>query len=120
MEILEDVSSEAAQSKMKVNSRKSHIMTFSFLKSKPSFIAPIPTEIIRTKTNLLGVTLTSDLKWDAHICSIVKQANTSLSLLKLFTNFSHPKAHILRLYSSFIRPELEYACPVWHNGLTVD
>ncbi|XP_065563082.1 uncharacterized protein LOC136029005 [Artemia franciscana] len=120
MEILEDVASEAAQSKMKVNSRKSHIMTFSFLKSKPSFIAPIPTEIIRTKTNLLGVTLTSDLKWDAHICSIVKQANTSLSLLKLFTNFSHPKAHILRLYSSYIRPQLEYACPVWHNGLTVD
>ena len=28
MEILEDVASEAAQSEMKVNSHKSHIMTF--------------------------------------------------------------------------------------------
>ena len=99
MEILEDVVSEAAQSKMKVNSHKSHIMTFSFLKSKPSFVTPIPNEIIVTKTKLLGVTLTSDLKWDACICSIVKQASTSLSLLKLFAKFSCPQStHTPPLY----------------------
>ena len=97
MEILEDVASEAAQSKMKVNSHKYHIMTFSFLKSKPSFVTPIPNEIIVTKTKLLRVTPNSDLKWDPHICSIVKQASTSLSLLKLFAKSSCPKAHILRL-----------------------
>ena len=44
-EILEDVASKAAWSKMKVNSHKSHIMTFSFIKSKPSFITPIPNKI---------------------------------------------------------------------------
>ena len=112
MEIIKDVASEAAQSKIKVNSHKSHIMNFSFLKSKPSFVTPIPNEIIVTKTKLLGVTLTSDLKWDALICSIIKQTSTSLYLLKLFGKFSCPKAHILRLYTSFIRPQLEYACPV--------
>ena len=91
MEILEDVASEAVESKIKENSHKSHILIFSILKSKPSFITPIPNEIIIAKTKLLGVTLTSDLKWDAHICSIVKQASTSLSLLKLFAKFSCPK-----------------------------
>ena len=54
MGILEDIASEAAKSKMKVDSHKSHIMTFSFLKSKPSFITPIPHEIFTTKTKLLG------------------------------------------------------------------
>ena len=44
MEILEDVASEAAQSKMKVNSQNYNIMTLSFLKSKPSFTTPIPNE----------------------------------------------------------------------------
>ena len=120
IEILEEVASEAAQSIMKVNSHKSHITTFNFLKSKPSFITPIPNEIITTKIKLLGVTLTSDLKWEANICSIVKQASKSLSLLKLFAKFLYPKAHVLRLFISFIRPQLGYACSVWHFGLTVD
>ena len=52
MEILEDGAYEAAQSKVKVNSNKSNIMTLSFLKSKPSFKTPIPNEIINTKTKL--------------------------------------------------------------------
>ena len=60
-------------------------------RNKPSFTIPIPNEIITTKTKLLGVTLTSDLKWEAHIFSIVKQASASLSPLKLFAKFSCPK-----------------------------
>ena len=95
-------------------------MTFSLLKSKPSFVTQIPNEIILTKTKLLGVTLITDLKLDAYIRSIDKQASTSLSLLKLLAKFSYPEAHIFRLYTSCIYQQLEYSCQVRHFGLTLD
>ena len=50
--------------------------------------------------------------------NIVKQANVSLSMLKLLNKFDCPKMHSLRHYSSFIRPLLEYACPVGHSQLS--
>ena len=67
---------------------------------------------------LLGVTISNELKWDTHVSNIVKQANVSLSMFKLLNEFNCPRKHSLRVYLSFIRPLLEYACPVWHSQLS--
>ena len=42
----------------------------------------------------------------------------SIALLKLLNKFSVPPSHSLRIYTSFVRPYLEYACPVWHPGIS--
>lgn len=60
----------------------------------------------------LGVTLSSDLKWSAHIVSIVKKANSVLYLVKCaFKDISSEL--MLNIFKTYIRPLLEYASSVW-------
>ena len=93
-------------------------MKINFLKSTPAFCDPIPREMLVKHVKLLGVIISNDLKWDTYVSNIVKQANISLSIFKLLNKFNCPKIHSLRVYLSFIRPLLEYACPVWHSQLS--
>ena len=120
MYILESISAEALTDDMKVNPLKSTVLTINFLKTPPSFSCPIPPEMSVTTMKLLGVTISSDLKWDCHINDILKRANAAFSLLKLLKKFKCPKSHCLRIFLSFVRPTLEYACPVWHPGISIE
>ena len=101
-----------------VNAKLSNIKTISFLKSTPSFKQPIPPEMSIQQCKLLGITISSDLKWEVHVTNITKQANLALSTLKFFFKFSCPAFYLLRIYKSLIHPVLEYSYPVWHFGLT--
>ena len=61
----------------------------------------------------LGVYITNNLKWDAHISHIVKKANTMIYLIqKTFANKSITT--ISKIYKTYIRPKLEYANVVWN------
>ncbi|KAJ3662053.1 hypothetical protein Zmor_006420 [Zophobas morio] len=67
----------------------------------------------------LGITITSDLSWSAHILSVVKKANTVVYLMqKVFSNAS--PATIAKLHKSYVRPLLEYGNAVWHPVLIRD
>lgn len=60
----------------------------------------------------LGITMNSELKWSDHITTIVKRANSICYLLQ--KAFQHPdKKLFLKLYTTYIRPYLEYAVQVW-------
>ena len=115
---MEIIPSDAAQADMTVNAKKSNTMTISFLKSTPSFKHPIPPDISVQQCKLLGIAISRDLKWEVHVTTITKQANLVLSTLKFFFKVSGPVFHLLRIYTSFISPVLEYSCLVWHFGLT--
>jgi hypothetical protein len=93
-------------------------MTINLLKSTPVFLDPIPPEMLVKHVKLLGVTISNNFMVDMHVSNILKQANVSLSMLKLLNKFNCPKMHSLRVYLSFVRPLLEYACPVWHSQLS--
>ena len=93
-------------------------MTINLLKSTPVFRDPIPPEMLVKHVELLGITISNDLKWDTHVSNIVKQANVSLPIFKLLHKFNCPKIHSLRVFLSFVRPLLEYACPVLHSQLS--
>jgi len=67
---------------------------------------------------LLGVTITSNLTWGYHVKNLLKRTNTAFSVLKLLNKFKCPKSHCLRIFLSFVRPTLEYSCPVWHPGIS--
>jgi hypothetical protein len=73
-----------------------------------------------TSFKLLGLTITNNLNWDEHINAISVKAGRRLHFLKLLKRSSVACDDLLYYYKSIIRPVLEYACPVWQSGLTVE
>ena len=67
----------------------------------------------------LGITLTTDLSWSLHISNINAKTRKLLGLLYRRFYFCSAPA-LLTLYTSFIRPHLEYASPVWDPYLRKD
>ena len=61
---------------------------------------------------LLGLTLSSDLKWDTYIARIAKNASKMVGSFYRSRNFLSPSS-ILYLYKSQIRPTMEYCCHLW-------
>ena len=60
----------------------------------------------------LGVTFDADLKFEDHISAKVLKANAIAGLIR--RSFSFLDAHLFkRLYTTFVRPHLEYAQSVW-------
>ncbi len=71
---------------MKNNVRKTNDMIFYFARSEPNFTQTYinSTEIERVKEKkIVGVILSDNLKWNAHIGEIVRKANTQLFFLRL-------------------------------------
>ena len=64
----------------------------------------------------LGLTITKNLSWKKHISNIISKAtNVRLYLQRNLLYFD--KESKLLCYKVFVRPILEYACPVWSpNG----
>lgn len=68
-----------------------------------------------TSYKYLGIQLTNNLSWHAHIEYITNNSNRSLGYLR--RNFSKAPSHLkLMLYKTLIRPKLEYASSVWDPG----
>ena len=62
----------------------------------------------------LGLTLSSDATWDEHIRRIYEKAAARLNLLRML-KYDLDRKSLLRFYTSYIRPTLEYADIVWDN-----
>ena len=60
------------------------------------------------------------LSWSDHIDHIYGKASKRLYFLTLLKRSGLSTRHLLTYYTSIIRPVVEYACPLWHNGLTID
>ena len=63
----------------------------------------------------LGITtgITDDLDWDQHISEISCKATKTLGLLR--HNLALPPRHTKEFaYKILVRPQLEYATPIWH------
>ena len=67
----------------------------------------------------LGITLSSNFKWSAHISKLASKANyLSFNILRSFKSLE-PSLYI-NLYKSHIRPLLEYNTPIWYPTLRTD
>ena len=62
---------------------------------------------------LLGVYISSDLKWNQHVEYITKRANKRLYALRILKKSGLSQNDLLQIYCSLIRSILEYASPVW-------
>ena len=60
---------------------------------------------------LLGVYISNDLKWTHHVENIVKNGNKRLYSLRVLKKCGAPRASLAKVYSTVVRPALEYAAP---------
>ena len=61
----------------------------------------------------VGVTFSTDLKFNLHINNVIKKSNQLTGLIK--RSFTYiDKEMLLKLYKSMVRPHLEYANVIWH------
>ena len=67
----------------------------------------------------LGVSITSDMRWNQHISNICKKANNTLSFLRRNLNIRDTKIKE-KAYQSLVRPTLIYACTTWDPYLKDD
>ena len=69
----------------------------------------------------LGVIITNDLLWSAHIEWMRSKVKKIIGLIycQFYNNWSSQQT-LLRLYISLVRPHLEYATQVWNPHLTKD
>ena len=110
----------ALDNNMKFNIAKSKEIIFSFRRSEP--LCPpvtIDNQCIEQTSHakILGVTISSDLKWNNHVDNLLKKCNKRLFLLVLCKRAGLQLSHILDIYISIIRSVLEYCCVVWHTSL---
>jgi hypothetical protein len=74
----------------------------------------IPIEKVDS-VRLLGVTLSSNLKWDAHINDVTRRASRRLFSLIVLRNSGAPSKSLWDFYCAAIRSILLYAYPAWCN-----
>ena len=75
-----------------------------------------PLEII-TSAKLLGLNLTSDLKWNTHTSERIRRASPRQYFLRQLKRCQVAPKELTVFYTTYIRPILEYACPVFHRPL---
>ena len=68
----------------------------------------------------LGLLLTTNLSWSAHISTICTKAKKILGLIYRRFYGSANQTILKQLYLSLVRPHLEYACQIWDPHLVRD
>ena len=66
---------------------------------------------------MLGLTLSSNLKWNNHVDEIVKKSGKRLYCLFQLKCSGLKTPELIQLYRTYIHPITEYACPVFHDCL---
>ena len=110
---------------MSFNVKKCVTMTITNKKTRISADSPynirgVPLDEVTT-AKYLGVTLSENLSWKPHINEICTKAGNTLSFLR--RNFSRANTSIKsRMYTTLVRPQMEYACAVWdpHSKVNKD
>ena len=67
---------------------------------------------------LLGIRLESSLRRDAHINGITAKANNKRYFLLVLKCAGISTSDLIKFYTTFVRPTLEYAAPVWHASIS--
>ena len=65
-----------------------------------------------THAKIVGVTLSADLSWNAHVDTIVSKARKRVFTIYQLKRASIRQCDLLGVYVSVIRPVLEYTCLV--------
>ena len=122
-DIINKISLWTSSKKMRLNYKKSHIMNFNFT-TNYQFTTRIQMEghtlPVLSQTKLLGVVITSDLRWSENTKHLIKRANARMELLRRMVPFSPQIEDMKTVYITYIRNILEQSCTIWHSDLTME
>ena len=111
------ISNWAQQWLVNFNPSKTEVMFLTLAKNnivRPSlFFDNVQLDFVKTHKHL-GVTLSDDGTWHAHISNISSSASKVLGTMKLL-KFKLKRATLNQIYISYLRPILEYASIIWDN-----
>ena len=95
---------------MKIYSEKTKTMFFNYTNNKQFRTRlKLNYEVLETlsETKLLGIIITSDLKWDKNTNYIIKKTYAKMELLRKLSGFGAPISDLKTIYLTFIRNECE-------------
>ena len=106
---------------LKINESKTKIMSFNF-SLKYDFLPKMEIgdkqlEVVKS-TKLLGIIISSDLKWNEHTSYTVKKAMQRLWFLRRLSKLGASRETLLDLYHLRVRSILELGVPVFAGGLS--
>ena len=109
--------------KMVLNTKKSNVMIFNFTNDH-QFASRLYLggQLLDTisETKLLGVKITSDLKWHKNSDMLVKKGYQRMQMLQKLKSFGVEEKDLVTIYMLYISSILEQNCQVWHYSLTYD
>ena len=108
---------------MRINTTKTKEMVICFRRDS-TFVDSLPYIYMNghyiervSQAKVLGVTISSDLSWNAHVDEIISKARKRVYMIYQLKRAGINQNDLIRIYVSVIRPVVEYACPVWHTNL---
>ena len=119
--VIKEIDEWTEKNLMKLNEKKTKQIIFNFNKEK-QFTTEVrlkgePLEIV-DEVKLLGVIINKDLKWSKNTNYLVKKANKKMRMLHIASKFTRNREHLIQIYKTFIRCNLEFSSNVWHSSLT--
>ena len=108
------------ENRVQLNADKCKELRISFAKEQRVFDAVIiegkELELVAS-TKLLGLTITNDLTWNDHVTEITKKASKRFYFLTQLKRARVPKQDLALFYVACVRSVIDYAAPVFFNGL---
>ena len=95
-------------------------MIFSTIHKNARWFKDISDIVRVTETKLLGIIVQNDLRWDGQVTSVISKCNTRIYFLKQLRRSGLDENALRHYYCSVIRSVVEYACPLWFTGLTLE
>ena len=106
--------------KFVLSERKCKEMRISFTKSEKDFppimINNAPLEVV-PHAKILGLNVSDNLKWNCHVSELVKKSSKRLYFLTQLKRAKVGCFELVQIFKSCIRSLIEYARPVYHDGL---
>ena len=112
---LDSINQWIVNNNMRINAKKTKELNICFAKSPPVLqpltIDNVPLDCVQS-TKLLGISIQSNLKWDLHVGTICRKASKRLYALRCLKRIGVLPRDLCSVFCCFIRPVVEYACPV--------
>jgi len=116
----DEIIQQSEQARMNINGHKTKEMLIgSISKDPPPHLMLCGVTVDRVTTfKLLGIHVSSNLKWTDHVDAMVSNAASRLHFMKQLNRADAPIRDLLHFYTTIVWPILEYASLVWHSELT--
>ena len=112
----------ASENQMKLNLQKTKFMIFNTCKSidfMPSLSIDDHNIDLVEEMKILGVIITSDLKFSRNTEYIVERTFKRIWMIRHWKNHGASESQLLDVYIKQVRSVLELAVPAWHSSLTI-